>query len=183
MVEEYIRLEIGGGLKPQKGYLQMDMKKVPGVDVVGDAKNLPFKNGELDEIYGHWVLEHFAYRDIKKLLKHWHRKLKPGGLVHMVTNNGEAHAEAYMGGVIDIHEFNRMIFGVALEKASVKTPDQPEHYQRIKIEDLHKIFWTEELVHYFFEPIFKKVEIQCTWKHREDDGTFKCPGIIIKAWK
>jgi len=179
------KLEIGGGLKNRKdeGYLQMDMKKLPGIDVVGDANELPFEDGELDEIYGHWVLEHFAYRDIKSLLKEWHRALKPGGMVHMVTNNGTAHLKAYEDGVIDIHELNRMIFGVACERAAMKTPDQPEHYTEFKIEDLHKIFWTKELVEHFFTPVFSQVDIFETWKHREDNGDFKCPGIVIKAWK
>ena len=100
------KLEIGGGLKPREGYLQMDVKELPGVDVVGSAVGLPFKDGELDEIYGHWVLEHFAYRDIKAILKEWHRALKVGGLVHIITNNGAAHFDAYLSEVIDIHELN-----------------------------------------------------------------------------
>ena len=180
------KLEIGGGKKPTKGYLQMDMKKLEGVDIVGDARDIPLKDGTLDEIYGHWVLEHFAYRDIVPLLNHWRSKLKPGGVVHMVTNNGEAHLNAYLMGVIDIHELNRMIFGVnqswiPIKKISDLTPNH--HYLEIEIEDLHKIFWTEVLVRYFFEPIFDNVEVSCTWQHREDDGSMKCPVIIIKAYK
>lgn len=177
------KLEIGGGLKPRKGYLQMDAKKLPGIDVVGDAKKLPFKNGELDEIYGHWVLEHFAYRDIVPILREWKRALKPGGLVHMITNNGMAHLVAFNDKVIDIHELNRMIFGIALKRVEDPPEGTPEHYTDYKIEDIHKIFWTPELVDHFFSSMFTKVDIQSTWKHREDDGTFKCPGIIIKAWK
>jgi len=179
------RLEIGGGLKPMKGYLQMDAKKLPGVDFVGDANHLPFDDNSLDEIYGHWLLEHFAYREMPKLLKEWHRALKKGGLVHMVTNNGSAHLQAYLEGVINIHEFNRMLFGIALQKINPKkvTKATPEHHIRYKMEDLHKIFWTEELVYHFFKPVFEKVEVFSTWKHREDDGAFKCPGIIIKAYK
>jgi predicted SAM-dependent methyltransferase len=180
------KLEIGGGNKPKEGYLQMDMKKLPGIDIIGDAKDIPLKDSSLDEIYGHWVLEHFSYRDIVPLLKHWHSKLKPEGRVYMVTNNGEAHLNAYLMGVIDIHELNRMMFGTAQkwlpeEKATKLTPRH--HYEEPDIEDLHKIFWTKVLVRHFFEPIFDNVEVKCTWKHREDDGTFKCPGIIIKAYK
>jgi len=181
------KLEIGGGLKNRKseGYLQMDAKKLPGVDVVGDVNKLPFKDGELSEIYGHWILEHFAYRDVPNILKEWKRALKDGGLLHLITNNGQAHLEAYLEGVIDVHELNRMLFGVSLYSIpeEKRTSETPQHYWKINIEDLHKIFWTEELVHYFFDPLFSKVDVECTWKHREADGKFKCPGIIIKAWK
>jgi predicted SAM-dependent methyltransferase len=169
------KLEIGGGVKNRKreGYIQMDTKELPIIDIVGDARGLPFKDGELDEIYGHWVLEHFYYREITPLLHEWKRALSQGGLIHMVTNNGEAHMQSYMKGEIDIHEFNRMLFGVDLD-------DPTKHTD---IEDLHKIFWTQQLAHHFFDPIFPIVEIDTTWKHREDDGSLKCPAIIIKAWK
>ncbi|MCK5295270.1 MAG: methyltransferase domain-containing protein [Alphaproteobacteria bacterium] len=179
------KLEIGGGKKPREGYLQMDMKKLKGVDVVGDAKKLPFEDGELSEIYGHWLLEHFAYREIPKLLKEWHRALEKGGKVHMVTNNGEAHTFAYLEGVIDIHEYNRMLFGIALQKIDPKnvTDETPDHHTKYKMEDLHKIYWTKELVTHFFNPIFERVETDEQWRHREPDGTFKCPAIVIKAWK
>lgn len=167
------KLEIGGGKKNRKaeGYLQMDAKKLPGVDIVGDVRKLPFKDGELDEIYGHWILEHFYYREIPEILSEWKRVLKKGGLLHLVTNNGDAHIKAYNEGVINIHELNRMLFGVHL-KLAIQTG----------VEDLHKIMWNKELVEYFFTG-FSKLEIKETWKHREDDGTFKCPGIVIKAWK
>lgn len=151
----------------------MDIKKLEGIDVVGDARNLPFEDNLLDEIYGHWVLEHFAYRDIPDLLLEWKRALKKGGMVHMVTNNGAAHLKAYHDKVINIHELNRMIFGIDLTNKNVHTG----------IEDLHKTFWTEELAKYFFRPVFREVEILEQWKHREDDGSMKCPAIIIKAWK
>lgn len=174
-----MKLEIGGGKKPREGYLQMDVKKLPGIDVIGDVRKLPFKDGELDEIYGHWILEHFAYQEIPDILYEWKRALKKGGLLHLVTNNGEAHIKAFFEKVITIHELNRMLFGVELKKGS---EPQHEHSGNWKIEDLHKIIWTHELVEYFFTG-FSKLEITETWKHREDNGSLKCPGIIIKAIK
>ena len=48
------KIEIGGGLKNRKdeGYLQMDTKKLEGIDIVGDARKLPFEDGGLDETLG-----------------------------------------------------------------------------------------------------------------------------------
>src|SRR3990172_3867785 len=122
------KLEIGGGMKPHAGYLQMDTKKLPGIDIVGDVRHLPFKDSELDEIYGHWILEHFYYREIPQLLDEWKRALKPGGLLHLITNNGDAHIQAYNDKIINIHELNRMLFGVDLHQMNRHTD----------IEDLHK---------------------------------------------
>ena len=160
------KLEVGSGLRPTKGYLHMDIKKLPHVEVVGDIRKLPFPDNHFDEILGRWVLEHFAYQEIPSVLKEWRRCLKPNGLLHLITNNGEAHFKAYKNKVINIHELNKMLFG-----------------NGNKIEDLHKSFWTSELVDFFFTPLFKRVVIKETWKHREDDGSLKCPGIIIKAYK
>jgi ubiquinone/menaquinone biosynthesis C-methylase UbiE len=166
------KLEIGGGKKPQGGYLHMDIKKIPGVDIVGDVRKLPFKDGELDEIFGHWILEHFYYREIPEILAEWKRVLKKGGLLHLVTNNGQANLESYFKKEINIHELNRMIFGVHLA----------DKINYLGIEDLHKIIWTKELVEFFFKD-FSRLEIKETWKHRDVDGILKCPGIKIKAWK
>src|SRR3990167_7725799 len=148
-LKKLLKLEIGGNTRGNEGYLQMDIKKLPGIDIVGDVRKLPFPDNYLEEIYGHWILEHFYYREIPELLKEWNRVLKPGGLLHLITNNGQAHVDSYIKKEITIHELNRMIFGVDLK-------DKTKH---TGIEDLHKIFWTKELIEYFFNPLFNKVEV------------------------
>ena len=50
-VEKIDKLEIGSGAKPKVGYLHFDTRKLEGTDIVGDAKNLPFKNEEFVEVY------------------------------------------------------------------------------------------------------------------------------------
>ena len=165
------KLEIGSGSKPVRGYIHMDAKKLVGVDIVGDVRKLPFPDNSLKEIYGHWILEHFAYQEITTVLKEWRRCLVPGGLLHLVTNNGMAHVESFLAGEISIHELNYLLFGIKLTKSDYR------------IEDLHKTIWTDELVNYFFKPLFSRVVIKETWKHREKGGRLKCPGIIIKAYK
>lgn len=176
-----VKIEIGGGFKPRPGYLQVDVKKYPWVDIVGDVFSLPYEN-EVDEIFAHWVLEHFAYRDITTLLTAFHKNLKPGGLLHLVTNNGQSHINAYNSGEINIHELNRMIFGLHLEREAELENPKPGH-GTVKLEDCHKIIWTEELVHHFFDPIFSKIEVEATWLNRNPDGSLKCPGLKIKAIK
>jgi len=168
------RLELGAGHKPQPGYIHMDAKKLPHMELVGDIRRIPMPDFSFDEVYAHWVLEHFAYQEIPDVLKEWRRVLKVGGLLHLVTNNGAAHLKAFREGIINIHELNWMLFGLGLEN---------KKGGGYSIEDLHKTIWTKGLVKHFFEPLFAKVEIEETWKHRGSDGKLKCPGIIIKAYR
>ena len=38
---------IGCGEYPMQGAINVDIRKLPGVDIVADAKKLPFKKGEI----------------------------------------------------------------------------------------------------------------------------------------
>ncbi len=54
------KLNIGCGKLSRNGYVNMDIARLPGVDVVHDLNNYPwpFKENEFDEIYASHVLEH-----------------------------------------------------------------------------------------------------------------------------
>lgn len=170
---DFPKLEIGSGDRPTEGYIHMDIKKNKGVDVVGDARKLPFPDNSLSEIYGMWVLEHFFYQEIPDILREWNRALIPGGELRMITNHGDAHFQAYMERKITVHDLNRLLYGSDLFNRGINK----------EIEDLHKIFWTEELVWYFFRPIFRRTRVNSSWVHREPNGDLKCPAMIIVAKK
>ena len=79
-----MRLEIGCGDKPLEGYTHLDCRELPGVDIVDDATTLSkIKNGSCEEIIAIQVLEHFSHRDTLNILKLWHSKLAPGGVLHL----------------------------------------------------------------------------------------------------
>jgi SAM-dependent methyltransferase len=58
----------------------MDYRKEKGVDVVGDAHQLPFVNESFDHIYSSHVIEHFSHQDTKRIITEWTRCLKLGGV-------------------------------------------------------------------------------------------------------
>ena len=76
VVKGFDKLEIGSGNKPKEGFLHFDTRKLDSVDVVGDAKKLPFKNEEFVEVYSRFFLEHLLREDAKIALKEMNRVLK-----------------------------------------------------------------------------------------------------------
>jgi ubiquinone/menaquinone biosynthesis C-methylase UbiE len=82
-----LKLEIGAGTKPQKdkSWIHQDIRNLPGIDLVCDAKKLPFNDNELEEVFSSHVIEHFSWREVKGVLVEWLRVLKKGGLLEIVT--------------------------------------------------------------------------------------------------
>lgn len=81
------KLEIGSGNKPKPGYIHFDIRSDIGADVVGDAKTLPFKEEEFEEVFSRFFLEHLLRADIKKCLKEMHRVLQKNGKVIVIVPN------------------------------------------------------------------------------------------------
>jgi len=79
------KLEIGPGAKPKEGYVHFDIRPLAGVDVVGDAKKLPFKDGEFECVFSRFFLEHLLRNDAKLALKEMLRVLKKGGELELIV--------------------------------------------------------------------------------------------------
>lgn len=74
-----VKINLGCGHFPKKGYVNVDKVKNPNVDVVWDLENIPypFQNDSADEIYAEHVLEHL--NNPIDVIKECHRILKPNG--------------------------------------------------------------------------------------------------------
>jgi len=81
------KLEIGAGTNPQKDgdWIKQDVRKVKGIDLVCNAKKLPFKDNSLTEIFSFHVIEHFGWREVEDVLKEWVRVLASNGILEMLT--------------------------------------------------------------------------------------------------
>ncbi|MFN3359980.1 MAG: class I SAM-dependent methyltransferase [Pseudanabaenaceae cyanobacterium] len=81
-----MKLHIGGKEKHQDWKI-LDIEPRPEVDFVADAADLrDFPSGCCDAIYASHVLEHFYHGiggEVIKVLKEWHRVLKPGGTIYL----------------------------------------------------------------------------------------------------
>jgi predicted SAM-dependent methyltransferase len=88
VIKEPIKLNIGCGDVPIKGYVNIDLH-VEAADVKMNALELEYADGEVDEIYSSHLLEHFGKNDVPKALKEWYRVLKNGGKLSMNLPNLE----------------------------------------------------------------------------------------------
>ena len=106
------RLNLGCGLHPIDGYINIDMRKLPGVDIVATVDALPIGPGEADTIFSSHLLEHFPQESLKrKLLPYWHSLLRPGGQFHAIVPDCETMIEQAAAGNYTFDEFREVLFG------------------------------------------------------------------------
>jgi len=82
-----MKLEIGCGKSPREGYIHCDIRKIKGVDVICDARKLPYKNNSADEIYSRHFIEHFTLKEFLQVLQEWNRVLKKEGKLYIICPN------------------------------------------------------------------------------------------------
>jgi SAM-dependent methyltransferase len=76
-------LYVGGAGQVVKGFINLDLFALPGVDIAADAEQLPFRDGIFERIECDAVLEHV--RNPEKVVGELRRVLAPGGYAHLVT--------------------------------------------------------------------------------------------------
>jgi predicted SAM-dependent methyltransferase len=129
------RLEIGAGNKKRDGFITLDLSL--HVDVPYDLlMGLPFPDNTFELIYAEHVLEHFAYKDLKDILKECLRCLKKGGVLKIAVPNTKIWIDGYFSSDFDINEYCRYEFG--LEYLS-------------NIDYLNYIFYMDEEHKYMFD--------------------------------
>lgn len=107
-----IRLNLGSGHIPLEGYVNVDSRELPGVDLVGDAANLPFDTDSVTEIFSSHFLEHFPEEQLTRvLLPEFRRMLKPGGHFRAVVPDVEAMMRAYVANAYDYDDMKQVIYG------------------------------------------------------------------------
>lgn len=95
-------LEIGCGNNPQPGYIHTDFyvddNNLHLVDVVCDARHLPFPDREFDSVLMFGVFEHFGYVEIQEVLLEISRVLKNGGVFKFDVPDFDWFIHAYLTG-------------------------------------------------------------------------------------
>lgn len=78
------KLNLGCGREIKKDYVNLDMIKLPGVDVAHDLNVLPypFKGGTFEEVFCKHILEHVD--DLVKVMEELHRITKSGGRIKAI---------------------------------------------------------------------------------------------------
>lgn len=108
-----LRVNVGCGEKPLPGYVNVDQRALPGVDVVADAGNLPFDPGSVSELAAFHLVEHFReHHAATVLLPHWRSRLRPDGLLRLVTPNWSVLLEQLRTGERTFAEFKAVTYGL-----------------------------------------------------------------------
>lgn len=76
-------LDIGCGTAKKAGAIGLDMLRTDCVDIIGDARSLPFDDESFDVVYSSHIIEHFSHKEINTVLKEWIRCLKTGGTLEI----------------------------------------------------------------------------------------------------
>ena len=93
-MRKYLHIGCGANILP-KPFKNLDIRKKKGVDFVGAAYPLKFKNDSFELVYASHILEHFKKNQILKVLKEWIRVLKPGGILRISVPSFENLTKIY----------------------------------------------------------------------------------------
>lgn len=114
-----LRLHVGSGMQRLEGWINVDLQRLPEVDLALDVTTgFPFGNVEL--IYAEHFLEHLAVDDALDFLLESHRVLAPGGWLRLSTPNLDwvwAHVYSPPSGAADPADPDRLQRGIHANRA------------------------------------------------------------------
>lgn len=109
---ERVLLNLGCGHISLEGYLNVDRRALPGVDIVSEVDELPFEKGEVDEIFSAHLLEHFPQEQLRReLLPYFFNLLREGGEFRAVVPDAEAMIAEYSNGVYPYDDMREVLYG------------------------------------------------------------------------
>jgi predicted SAM-dependent methyltransferase len=84
--DSHDRLHVGCGDSALPGWINVDIKELPGVDLVADVRQgVPFSG--LHRIFAEHFIEHLEIFEAVAFLVNCQRALRPGGLLRLTTPN------------------------------------------------------------------------------------------------
>jgi len=92
-----MKLNLGCGNMRIPGFINIDIRKLEGVDYVTSIDKLDvFKDRSIDLIYASHVLEHVPRSQTEPALHEWYRVLKKGGVLRIAVPDFEAIIKVYL---------------------------------------------------------------------------------------
>jgi predicted SAM-dependent methyltransferase len=112
MAVDGFRLNVGCGHIPLDGYVNVDRRELPSVDVVAEADHMPFEEESARELFSAHLIEHFTKEQFRRtVLPYWKALLRPGGILRAVAPDGEAMIVAYRNGEIAFEDYREVTYG------------------------------------------------------------------------
>jgi SAM-dependent methyltransferase len=129
------KLHLGSGLKILKGYINVDLTKKYGADIIHNLERFPypFKNNEFDEILLDNVLEHLE--NTIKVMEELYRISKPGAIIKIIVPH-------YSGAMAFGHITHKRFFSSGT--FDTFKPGNWEKYSKAEFEILErKLIWLD----------------------------------------
>jgi len=94
-----MRLQLGSGNQIFENYINVDYKRLYGVDVQADIRQLPFKDNSIELIETYHTFEHIPRQEIASTLSDWFRVLKLDGELIIEIPDFEQNCRDYLDAV------------------------------------------------------------------------------------
>jgi len=108
----HLKVNLGCGHIPLADHLNVDVRELPGVDIVAEVGNLPFDSGTVARIHAAHLLEHFTSDELAlRLLPYWLDLLAPGGQFVAVVPDTEAMLAEHSAGSRSFEDLAMVVFG------------------------------------------------------------------------
>lgn len=99
------KLNVGSGERKVEDYLNVDVYKAPGIDVVSGMDELPYEDNTIGGIYSEHALEHVPFKKVEKTLKEWYRVLQPGAGLRLYMPDFERCCQSYLNAPLEDPHF------------------------------------------------------------------------------
>src|SRR5262249_3959699 len=108
-----LRVNVGCGHITLPEFLNVDRRRLPGVDVVAEVNGLPFDPETVAELFSSHLLEHFPIEQLERVvLPHWRSVLKRGGVLRAIVPDAEAMLSAYERREMSFEDLRCVTFGL-----------------------------------------------------------------------
>jgi hypothetical protein len=157
-----LRVNLGAGEKPLKGYVNTDARALPGIDVMADVRKLPFEAGSIEELCSQHLVEHFRFHEFRTvILPYWQSLLAPSGHLRVVCPDLSALVDSAATGNLSMEKLAAAIFGL----------------QDYSGDDHLAMYTPDSLTEMLLEAGFSKVEVVASG--RRNGGTYE---MELLAW-
>ncbi|WP_457937214.1 class I SAM-dependent methyltransferase [Aeromonas veronii] len=110
--QKSLKLNIGCGHKLLDDYINVDMRHLPGVDVVSTVNKLDFASGKIDEIYCSHLIEHFTEIElINHILPYWKYSCNDGAIIRIVVPDTLSMIRDVENGTMSFEDFRVVTLG------------------------------------------------------------------------
>lgn len=105
-------INVGCGHVQVEGYINVDAREIPGVDVIASAQDLPFADESLQEIYCAHLAEHFTELELKRIIfPHWFSKISKNGQLRIVVPDAHSMINDYVSGTMSFEDLRKVTYG------------------------------------------------------------------------